>query len=87
MGKAKIAGRGRAQQQAERTPARRYLLISNETGMDITGTDPSRYPDKATRGIEGWERACDRAANLVTSVTIVPAWEYFGIPDPEADED
>lgn len=86
MGKAKVATRGRTV-TAERQPSRRWVLINNETGQDVTGTNPAKHPDKATWGIEDFDRACARAANMAISVTVVPAWEFYGVDDPEPEEE
>jgi hypothetical protein len=73
--------------QETRKPSRRWLLIHNETGQEIGGTNPSKHADKATWGISDFDQACDKASRLVASVTVVPAWEFYGVDDPEPDDD
>lgn len=68
----------------ERRPCRRWVLIG-ECGTEVGGTNPAKHPDRATWGVSDFDRACERASTLTVAVTVVPAWEYFGIPDPEAE--
>lgn len=79
MSKRKTAARKPTKKQPL---TRRYVIVNAETGQQIYGQDPRRYDSMFEWGTS-LEQAERWSANLKAPTKVMPADEYFGIPNPE----